>query len=152
MQLEAVIEHRKRLETCVGNLKDWCSSRRPQLNPDSTKLIWFDSRTNLSKLKRLDVMSLTLCSVVIEPVDSVRDRGVIFDSELSMRKHIGKVFFICFFHIYRLRKLRPMLDQSSAQRLVSAFILSRIDYCNAVLAGLPPTTLCPSSACFKRRH
>ena len=29
------------------------------------------------------------------------------------------------------------------QRLVSAFILSRVDYCNAVLAGLPASTLAP---------
>ena len=63
MWLKAVMEHHKRLETCVGNLKDWCSSRRLQLNSDKTELICFGFRANLSKLKRLDVMSLTLCSV-----------------------------------------------------------------------------------------
>ena len=36
-----------------------------------------------------------------------------------------------------------MLHQSSAQRLISAFILSRIDCCNAVFAGLLATTLVP---------
>ena len=143
MQLEAVMKLRKRLETCVGNLKDWCSSGRLQLNPNKTELIWFGSRVNFSKLKRLDVMNLILCSVVIEPVDSVRDFGIILDSELSMRKHIVKVSSICFFYIRRLRMLRPMLDQSSAQRVVSAFILFHIDYCNAVLADLPVTTLAP---------
>ena len=65
MRLEAVMEHRRRLETCVGNLKDWCSSRRLQLNPDKTELIWLGSIVNLSKLKRLNVMSLTLCAVAI---------------------------------------------------------------------------------------
>ena len=64
MQLEVIMEHRKRLETCAGNLKDWCSSHRLQLKPDKTELI--GSRANLSQLKRLDVMSLTLCFVVIE--------------------------------------------------------------------------------------
>ena len=29
------------------------------------------------------------------------------------------------------------------QRLLSAFIMSRLDYCNAVLAGLPASTLAP---------
>ena len=28
-------------------------------------------------------------------------------------------------------------------RLVSAFVLSRLDYCNAVLAGLPKSTTAP---------
>ena len=118
------MEHRKRLETCARNMKDWCSSRRLQLKPDKTELV--GSRANLSKLNRLDVMSLTLCFVVIEPVDFVEDLGVILESELSMLKRIGKVPAICFFHIRRLRKLRPMLDQSSAQRLLLAFIQSRL--------------------------
>ena len=47
------------------------------------------------KLKQLDITSLDLCSVAIEPVDSVRDLGVILDSELTMRAHskISSVFF-----------------------------------------------------------
>ena len=42
-----------------------------------------------------------------------------------------------------MRKLRPLIDTASAQRLVSAFILSRVDYCNAVLVGIPTSTLAP---------
>ena len=36
-----------------------------------------------------------------------------------------------------------MLDPSSQQPLISAFILSRIDFCNAVLAALPACMLAP---------
>ena len=57
-----------------------------------------------------------------------------------MRVHISKISSTCFFHIRRLWKLRPLIDTASAQRLASAFILSRDDYCNAVLAGLPTST------------
>ena len=100
-------------------------------------------------LWQLDVMSLNLCSVAVEPVDSVRDLGVILDSELSMRVHISKISSTCFFDLRRLRKLRPFIDTASAQRLASAFILSRIDYCNAVLAGLPTSTLAITAASSK---
>ena len=81
--------------------------------------------------------------VAVEPVDSIRDLGVIPDSELSMEVHISKISFTCFFHLRRLRKLRSLIDTASAQRLVSAFILSRVDYCKALLAGLPTGTLAP---------
>ena len=95
MKINAVMEHRRRLETCVKSLWDWCSSRRLQLNQDKTELIWFDSRANLVRLRQLDVMSLNLFAV--EPVDSVQDLGVILDSELSMRVHINRMSSTCFF-------------------------------------------------------
>ena len=84
-----------------------------------------------------------LCSIAVEPVDPVPDRGVILDSESSMRVHISKISLTCFFHLRRLRKLRPLIDTASAQRIASAFILLRFDYCNAVFAGLLTSTLTP---------
>ena len=66
------------------SLRNCSSSRRLELNPDKTELIWFGSSVNLFKLKQLDIMSFIISFVVAEPVDSVRDLGVILDSELSM--------------------------------------------------------------------
>ena len=40
------------------------------------------------------------------------------------------------FAIYRIGKLRRYLDKSSVERLVHAFVSSRLDSCNAVLYGL----------------
>ena len=60
-----------------------------------------------------------------------------------MRVHISKISSTCVFQLRCLPKLRSFIDTASAQRLVSALILSRADYCNAVLAGLPTSTLAP---------
>ena len=60
-----------------------------------------------------------------------------------MRFHISWIVSTCFFHLRRLRHLRRTLDRDVRQRLVSAFILSRIDYCNVVFATLPSVTLAP---------
>ena len=114
MKINAVMEHRRRLETCVESLRDWCSSRRLQLTPDKTELIWFGSRANVVKLRQLDVMSLNLCSIAVEPVDSVRDFGVNLDSIFSIRVHISKISSTCFLHLRRLWKLRPLIDTAFA--------------------------------------
>ena len=66
-----------------------------------------------------------------------------FDSELSMRDHVSRLARACFFHMRRLRPVRRLLGPSVTQRLVSAFVLSRLDYCNALFAGLPASTLAP---------
>ena len=38
------------------------------------------------------------------------------------------------FHLRRLRQIRRLLGRDVACTLVSAFVLSRVDYCNAVLS------------------
>jgi hypothetical protein len=68
---------------------------------------------------------------------------VFFDPELNMKSHIARIARTCFFHLRRLRAVRSQLGQEVTARLVSAFVLSRLDYCNAVLAELPASTLAP---------
>ena len=65
-----------------------------------------------------------------------------------MHDHISKTASSCFFHLRRLRQLRGVICRSTMQRLVSALVLSRLDYCNAVLSGLPSTTLDPLRRVF----
>jgi len=43
--------------------------------------------------------------------------------------------------VFGLRQIRRYAGQDVAMQLVSALILSRLDYCNSVLAGLPKSTL-----------
>ena len=132
MKINAVMD-RQRLETCVESLRDWCSSRRLHLNPDKTELIWIDSRTNLLKLRKQDVMSLNLCSVAVEPVDSVRDLGVNLDSELSMRVDNFKQNFI------KLRFPSSSLGNFVHWSIQHPHNVSRqLSYCR----GLPTVTQC----------
>ena len=79
----------------------------------------------------------------INTKDVVRDLGVYFDTELSMKQHIAKVAAVCFYHIRHLRQIRRRVGQAVTTRLVLAMITSRLDYCNSVLAGLPQSTLEP---------
>jgi hypothetical protein len=130
------------LVNCVNRIKTWCSSRRLLLNANKTELIWFGSRANLNRIASQS-LSLSIGTEIVTSVDTVRDLGVLLDSQLSMKPHIAKVTATCFFHLRRLRQIRRRCGQEVTTRLVLAFVTSRIDYCNSVLAGLPQSTLTP---------
>ncbi len=49
----------------------------------------------------------------------------------------------CSFALHNIRNIRPFLAQQAAQLLVQALVISRLDYCNALLAGLPSCTIKP---------
>ena len=58
-----------------------------------------------------------------------------------MHAQIGDVCRVCFLFLRRIASIRSYLTETSTARLVSAFISSRLDYCNSVLAGLPSEQL-----------
>jgi len=39
--------------------------------------------------------------------------------------------------MHNIRTIRPFLTEQATQLLVQALVISRLDYCNALLAGLP---------------
>ncbi len=67
--------------------------------------------------------------------------GVILDSNLSFENHISNVTKTAFFHLRNIAKLRNMLPVSDAEKLVHAFMTSRLDYCNALLGGCPASSI-----------
>jgi len=138
-QLNSVVDCFRNNITDVSN---WCSSRGLQLNTKKTELIWFGSPSNLRSLTPDDA-KITVGGTIIQPVDVVRDLGFHFDSELSMRDHISRVTKSCFYQLRRLRPIRRQLGRDVTKCLVCSFVLSRLDYCNGLLAGLPATTLKP---------
>ena len=80
---------------------------------------------------------------VIQPVKCVCDLGVHLDSELTMKTHISKVVSACFYQLRKIRQVCRVVEQDVTQQLVSAFVLSRLDYCNSLLSGLPRSTIQP---------
>ncbi len=84
-------------------------------------------------ISRLITAILYIC------IYSVRNLGVIFDDQLTFKDHIVKKARSGRFALHNIRKIRLFL----AQFLVQALVISRLDYCNALLAGLPSNTIKP---------
>ena len=130
------------LDNCFADISDWCASKRLQLNATKTEVLWFGSAANLRKIPS-GSGSVHAGSSVIEPLCVVRDLGVMIDAQLSMQEHVSRTARSCFFHLRRLRSVRTQLGRDVTANLVAALVLSRLDYCNAVLAELPASTLAP---------
>ncbi len=67
--------------------------------------------------------------------------GVILDSNLAFENHISHVRKTAFFHLRHIAKLQNMLSVSDAEKLVHAFMTSRLDNCNALLGACPASSI-----------
>ena len=105
-------------------------------------MIWFGTTASLKKLKSAN-LTVRVGNDVIQPVNVARDLGVLLDEELSMKQHISKVTSSCSFQLRRLKRVRRILGPQITTSLITAFVTSRLDHCNAVLAGLPKSTIAP---------
>jgi len=84
---------------------------------------------------------LTINDVVLQPVEVVHDLTVLLDNQLALKHHINRVASTCFFDLRRLRHIKRHVLSEVMKHLVAAVILSRLDYCNSVLTGLPWSTV-----------
>ena len=54
-----------------------------------------------------------------------------------MSLHVNKLCQTASYALRAIGQIRKYLDRSSAEKLVHAFVTSRLDYCNSLLYGLP---------------
>jgi len=73
----------------------------------------------------------------VQPVSSIRDLRVYIDADMSMRTHVTAVVRACFAALRQIRSMRRSLSRHVLLTLVRALIVSKVDYCNSVLAGIP---------------
>ena len=67
----------------------------------------------------------------------VKNLGILFDKHLDLSSNITAVCKSCYFHLHNISKLRRFLDEVALKRVVHALVISRLDYCNSLLFGLP---------------
>ncbi len=122
-----------RISGCPVDISAWMKEHHLQLNLAKTELLVFPATPTLQHDFTIQIDSST-----ITQSSSVRNRGVIFDDQLTFKDHIAKTARSCRFD--NIRKIRPFLTQHAAQL---ALVIYRLDQCNALLAGLPSCTIKP---------
>ena len=65
------------------------------------------------------------------------------DDQLDFKEQVAATSRSCKFLLYNIRRIRPYLTAYSTQVLVQAMVISRLDYCNSLLASLPACVIQP---------
>ena len=123
-----------RIENCLVDITNWMTTKKLKLNTDKTELLILHSKFRLSPRLR----SIKIGTNTIEPGNKAGNIGVIFDNTVTMSFHINNIVKVAFYHLRNIiAKIRKYINVTTAEVLVHAFIISKLDFCNSLLHGLP---------------
>ncbi|XP_030645138.1 uncharacterized protein LOC115825445, partial [Chanos chanos] len=127
-----------RIAACLADIASWMSANHLKLNPEKTELLFFPAKNSPAIDTRI-----TIEGSAVFPTSAAKNLGVTLDNQLTYSGHIAAVTRSCRFALYNIRRIRPFLTQQATQLLVQALVISRLDYCNVLLAGLPACAIRP---------
>ena len=131
--LDRISELLHSMQSCIGDVKAWATANMHKLNYNKTKLMLVSSK-RAKHLHNLPT-SITIGSAQIHFKRSVKNLGFTLDCHLTMNVHVTNIARTCYFELRRLASIRRFLTSTATATLLSAFVLSRIDYCNSLLFG-----------------
>ena len=127
-----------RTEHCIVDIERWLISNKLSLNAPKSDML-----NSVSPRRTGSVQGINIGSEWVAKSRSVRDLGVWLDEGMSMQQHIKMICKSANASLYKLSRIRKHLDQTSIERLIHAFVTSRLDSNNSVLYGLPDKALVP---------
>ncbi len=122
------------LLACLGDIKKWLSNCFLRLNEEKTEVIVFGPPKLRSGL--INELGKHFSSVSSQ----VRNLGVILDSELCLTKQMNTVVKNSFYQLWIISRLKSFLSFNDLEKVIHAFITSRLDYCNSLYLGLPQSS------------
>ena len=121
------------MQSCISDVKAWATANMLKLNDSKRELMLVTS--NRSKHLHNLPTSITIGNAQIPFKQSVKKLGLTLDCHRTMNAHVSNIARTCYFELRRLASIRRFLTSTTTATLVSAFVLSRIDYCNSLLFG-----------------
>ena len=72
----------------------------------------------------------------VEFANTAKNLGVFIDNNLNMNCHVTNISKAIYLEIRKLKQMSKFVSESSLKTLASSFILSRLDYCNALFKNM----------------
>ena len=122
------------LSSCLNKIQSWMFNNKLSLNPSKTEFLLLGTPQRLEKFCNLD--SVNFDNSLICKSESVRNLGIQFDKSMSFTNHINQVCKTSHFQIRDIRRISNCVPKSALIPLASAFVTSRLDYCNSLYNGI----------------
>jgi hypothetical protein len=90
---------------------------------------------------KLSSPQLCIANQCISASHIVKNLGFMIDSHLTMDTHVNRVCAGAYRQLFALSKLRKFLDQESLEKIMHAFVTTRLDYCNALFCGASKSSI-----------
>ena len=137
---------KENIENCLTEIKSWMCAHYLKMNEGKTKLLFLNKPFNLRENQVASNFTLTTCDVDICEFDwlkeeEVKSLGVHLDPYFKMDKQISSIKKFCYGQLISWKRIAPGLTEDVKTLLVNQIILSKIDYNNALLAGLPNSSI-----------
>ncbi len=134
-QMDGALEGQKiKLEKCVEDIRQWMAVHKLKLNDSKTEFLIFGNT-------KLPSCSINVGNNDIPVAQSARNLGVILDSKMRMNEQVSAITKSVSYHLRNISKIRKYLTTEATEALVHALVSSRLDYCNALLIGIPACQL-----------
>ena len=119
--------------SCISDVKAWATANMLKLNDSKTEFMLVTSKRS-KHLHNLPT-SITIGNAQIPFKQSMKNLDFTLDCHLTMNAHVSNIARTCYFELRRLASIRRFLTSTATATLVSAFVLSRNDYCSSLLFG-----------------
>ncbi|KAK3546958.1 hypothetical protein QTP86_005538 [Hemibagrus guttatus] len=126
------------ISACLVDISSWMTAHQLKLNPTKTELLVIPGDPSPAQ-----DLAISLNNSMISPSATAHNLGVTMDNQLSFSSHVTNVTRSCRFLLYNIRRILPFLSTQTTQVLVQSLVISRLDYCNSLLAGLPLNAIHP---------
>ena len=130
---DRISELRHSTQSCICDVEAWATANMLKLNDNKTERMLVTSKRT-KHLHNLPT-SITMGNAQIPFKQYVKNLGFTLDCHLTMNAHLSNITRTCYFELRHLTSIRRFPTSTATATLVSAFVLSIIDYCNSLLFG-----------------
>ena len=123
----------RQMENCISNLRDWMTESKLKMN-GKTECMLIGTRQQLAKV---DFNHISVGEKSIVPSPNLKNLRVLMDTNLTFHEQVNKLCKMSFYFLYNIRRIRKYLTKDVTATLLHTLVISRLDYCNSLMYGLP---------------